>query len=54
MKSTIRLASLWVGRFGQSATEPCTGLSVAASPDSSKVFVTGDCGAGGVTVAYNS
>jgi WD40 repeat protein len=47
-------AQLWVGRFGSPATEACFGLSVATSPDSSKVFVTGDCGAAGATVAYHS
>jgi outer membrane protein assembly factor BamB len=45
---------LWAGRFGSPATEACYGMSVAASPDSSKVFVTGDCAAAGATVAYHS
>ena len=37
-------AQLWVARYGQPAKEAAYGVSVAVSPDSSKVFVTGDTG----------
>lgn len=47
-------AQLWVARYGQPAKEPAYGVSVAVSPDSSKVFVTGDTGNDAATVAYNS
>lgn len=45
-------AQLWVARYGQPAKEAAYGVSVAVSPDSSKVFVTGDTGNDGTTVAY--
>jgi outer membrane protein assembly factor BamB len=47
-------AQLWVARYGQPARAPAYGVSVAVSPDSSKVFVTGDNGNDGATVAYSS
>jgi hypothetical protein len=47
-------AQLWVARYGQPAKAPAYGVSVAVSPDSSKVFVTGDNGNDGATVAYSS
>ena len=47
-------AQLWVARYGQPAKEAAYGVSVAVSPDSSKVFVTGDTGNDAATVAYNS
>jgi PQQ-like domain len=47
-------ALLWVARYGRPATEAAYGVSVAVSPDSSKVFVTGDTGNDAATVAYNS
>ena len=45
---------LWAARYGQPAKEPAYGVSVTVSPDSSKVFVIGDTGNDGATVAYNS
>jgi|HubBroStandDraft_6_1064221.scaffolds.fasta_scaffold74321_2 outer membrane protein assembly factor BamB len=47
-------AQLWVARYGQPAKEADYGVSVAVSPDSAKVFVTGDTGNDAATVAYNS
>lgn len=47
-------AQLWVARYGQPAKEATYGVSVEVSPDSSKVFVTGDTGNDAATVAYNS
>jgi outer membrane protein assembly factor BamB len=45
---------LWVARYGQPAKEATYGISVAVSPDSAQVFVTGNTGNDGATVAYHS
>jgi outer membrane protein assembly factor BamB len=47
-------AQVWVARYGQPAKQADYGVSVTVSPDSSKVFVTGDTGNDGTTLAYNS
>jgi outer membrane protein assembly factor BamB len=47
-------AQLWAARYGQPAIAPAYGVSVAVSPDSAQVFVTGDTGNDGTTIAYNS
>jgi outer membrane protein assembly factor BamB len=46
-------AVAWVARYGHPAQNSAS-YGVAVNPDSSKVFVTGDSGAGGATVAYHS
>jgi hypothetical protein len=43
-----------VARYGQPAKEAAYGVSVVVSPDSAKVFVAGDTGNDGTTVAYDS
>jgi hypothetical protein len=47
-------AQLWVARYGDPAKEATYGISVTVSPDSSRVFVTGNAGNDGATVAYHS
>jgi outer membrane protein assembly factor BamB len=46
-------AVAWVGRYGH-PTKSSAGYGVAVSPDSSKVYVTGDTTPYGTTIGYNS
>jgi PQQ-like domain len=45
-------ASLWVARYGDVAKQASYGTAVAVSPDSSKVFVTGNTLPYATTIAY--
>ena len=46
-------AAAWVARYGH-GTQNSAGEGVAVSPDSSKVYVTGDTARYGTTIGYNS